>query len=351
VPTTSFPVLVTGATGYVAAEIVKQLLERGYRVRGTTRDVARAQSAGELTALEGAEQRVELVEADLLADHAFDVALEGCEYVMHVASPFTISVPDPQRDLVDPAVNGTLSMLESADRSGQVKRMVLTSSFAAIAGTPADRPLSEEDWNTEASLDRNPYAFSKTRAEMAAWDFMKATDGSFDLVTINPTTVFGPSLVQRVNQSHEWFIGMTDGSQPAIVAVDAPAVDVRDVALAHVLAMEKPEASGRYLASAGNFTPRQIREIAIRLGLDEKYRLPKMTLDSGVGVILSRALIPFQPKGTRDYLRDHLGRHFQLDTSKIQRELGVEFRDLDETIADTWTDLDRRGLLGHPKHG
>lgn len=345
-PLSTSPVLVTGATGYIGAEIVSQLLGRDYRVRGTTRHVGKAKESGELTSLAGAAEGLELVEADLLTDGAFDHAVMGCEYVMHVASPFTLGVRDPQRDLVEPAVKGTLSLLESAARSESVKRVVLTSSYAAIAGSASEVPHSETDWNTDASLHRNPYAFSKTQAERAAWDFLESADPHLDLVTINPTTVLGPTLVPRINQSHAWFVGMSNGSQPAIVYVDAPAVDVRDVALAHILAMEKAGASGRYLTSAGNFTPRRLLEIAQQLRLDEKYRFPRFKLDRGFAITLSRAFIPLQPRGTQDYLRDHLGRRFLADTSKIEKDLGIEFRDLDQTIADTWTSLDQWGLLG-----
>ena len=178
-PITTAPVLVTGATGFVAAEIIKQLLGADYRVRGTTRDVARSEVDGHLASLPGADQRLELLEADLLDPGAFDAAVVGCEYVMHIASPFVLDVEDPQRDLVDPAVNGTRSVLESVSRAGGVRRVVLTSSFAAMSGAP-----KEGVWNDVSSLDSGPYAYSKTMAERAAWDFMDDDDRSFDLVVI-----------------------------------------------------------------------------------------------------------------------------------------------------------------------
>jgi dihydroflavonol-4-reductase len=345
-PISTAPVLVTGATGYVAAEIVRQLLERGYRVRGTTRDLAGAQASGDLGSLPGADQALELVAADLMAEESLEGAASGCEYVMHVASPYALNVADPQRDLVDPAVQGTLSLLRASASAGSVKRVVLTSSFAAIGGFAREEPYTENDWNEVASLSNNAYSYSKVLAERAAWGFIEDEKPGFDLVVMNPTTVFGPTVVARLNQSHEFFSGMTDGSQPAIVAVDHPAVDVRDVALAHILAMEEPEASGRYLLAAGNFTPRQIADVGIRLGIDRRFGLPRLRLDRGLGVMLSRAAIPFQPRGTQAFLRGSLGKTWVVDGSRAQRELGLRYQDLDQTIADTWISLEGHGLLG-----
>ncbi|MCZ6631358.1 MAG: SDR family oxidoreductase [Actinobacteria bacterium] len=268
-PTTETPVLVTGATGFVAAEIVKQLLEAGYRVRGTTRDVARSEADGHLAALSGAGERLELLEADLVDPGAFDTAVLGCVYVIHTASPFVLDVEDPQRDLVDPAVNGTTSVLESVSKTGDVRRVVLTSSFAAMSGEPKDSPWSEDDWNDVSSLDSGAYAYSKTMAERAAWDFMGDNDRSFDLVVINPTGVIGPSIVPRLNQSHSVFVSATNGEIPGIIDLSFPIVDVRDVAKAHILAMENPGAAGRYLCSAETRSMRQNFELLKEAGFGE----------------------------------------------------------------------------------
>ena len=344
-PVSSVPVVVTGATGFIAAEVVRQLLEAGYSVRGTTRDVATARASGELTSLPGADDRLHLMEADLLGGGLAEVVADA-EYVIHVASPYALAVADPQRDLVDPAVNGTRSILEAAARAGSTKRVVLTSSFAAIGSGSRETPYTEADWNESASLQHSPYSYSKVRAERAAWEFMENEDPGFDLVSVNPTMVFGPTLVRRVNQSHAFFIGLTDGSAPAIVAIDHPMVDVRDVARAHILAMESPAATGRYLLAAGNFTPARIVDRARRLGIDDRFRLPRLRLDRGLGVALSRAVIPFQPRGNRGFLRESLGKRWVVDGSRAERDLGLDYRDLDQTIDDTWTSLDEWGLLG-----
>lgn len=345
-PVTEAPVLVTGATGFVAAELVKQLLEAGYRVRGTTRDVAKSKADGYLMSLPGAEQRLELFEADLLDPGAFDRAVPGCEYVMHTASPFVLDVEDPQRDLVDPAMNGTTSVLESVSRAGGVRRVVLTSSFAAMSGAPKDGVWSEEDWNDVSSLEHGPYAYSKTMAERAAWDFMNHGDHSFDLVVINPTGVIGPSIVPRLNQSHSVFVSATNGEIPGIIDLHFPIVDVRDVARAHILAMENPEAAGRYLCSVETRSMRQNFELLKEAGFGERYKLPSLPLDNALGNVLVRLVSRFQPKGTRDFISRSLGRRYELDTSKIRTELGLEFRDADQTVVDTMTSLENWGHLG-----
>ena len=164
-PISTAPVCVTGATGYVASEIVSQLLGAGYSVVGTTRDPERAQREGHITSLPGAGERLRLVAADLMTPGAFDEAVAGSEYVVHTASPYMTDVEDPQRDLVDPAVEGTLSVLNACERAGTVKRVVLTSSFAAITDEPDGSLLDETVWNTKSTLKRNPYYFSKAQAE------------------------------------------------------------------------------------------------------------------------------------------------------------------------------------------
>jgi dihydroflavonol-4-reductase len=345
-PITNTPILVTGATGFVAAEIVKQLLGADYRVRGTTRNVANAEAEGSLTELPGASERLELAEADLLDEDAYDEAVVGLEYVMHVASPFVLDVEDPQRDLLDPAVKGTLSVFESAVRAGGVKRIVLTSSFAAISGGTRDGSWSEADWNNTSTLESGSYAYSKTMAERAAWTFMEDRQPSFDLVVINPTGVIGPSIVGRVNQTHQVLIGATKGDYPGIINIEFPLVDVRDVATAHIRAMENHDASGRYLTSAKSASFRHMMDVARENGFGERYKLPTLGLDNPIGDVLVKLAATFQPKGTRDFLRSNVGKTYDLDTSKVQNELGVEFRDLDQSLAEALKDLERWGHLG-----
>jgi dihydroflavonol-4-reductase len=345
-PVTDSPVVVTGASGFIASHIVQQLLAGGYRVRGTVRDPHKTRAEGHLTGLPGADDRLELTAADLLTPGAFDNAVRDCEYVIHTASPYTINVDDPQRDLVDPAVRGTISVLESCQETDSLRRVVVTSSGASITDQADGHLNTESDWNTRSSLTRNPYYYSKTLAEQAAWQFMEAGKPRFDLVVINPFFVIGPSLVPRINPTHTSLIGLTNGQIPAVMALQWPLVDVRDVARAHIRAMENPAAAGRYIVAAETRTVRQVIDLLRANGWGDRYRLPAIGLDNPLGVALSRVAVRFQPSGTRDYMRNHVGGEMKFDNSKARRELNIDFRDVDQTILDTMEDLDRWGHLG-----
>lgn len=333
-------ILVTGATGFIASRIVEQLLAGGHAVRGTVRKRG-GEGEAMLRALPGAE-RLELVVADLLDAGAFDAAAAGCEVVMHTASPYALDVRDPQRDLVDPAVEGTRNVLAACRRAGTVRRVILTSSMAAITDEPdGERVLSEADWNEHSSLDRNPYYYSKTLAERAAWAFVEHERPAFDLVVINPFLVIGPSLAASLNTSNQLFVDLLAGTYPGIMNLTWGFVDVRDVARAHVLAMQTEQASGRYICAGETLAMRPLVELLTREGFAEGYALPKLGMDCKAGDFAVRLSSYLQPKGVGSYLRTHVGRVPRYDTSKIRRELGLEFRPVERTILDTMADLAR----------
>lgn len=334
-------VCVTGATGFVASCLVADLLARGYQVRGTARDRAKADR---LTSLPGAAERLTIVEADLQAPATLQAAVEGCATVCHTASPYVLNVADPQRDLVDPAVEGTVNVLAACVAAGGVRRVVLTSSMAAVTDEPeSDHVLTEADWNTKSTLERNPYYLSKTLAERAAWEFMAAQKPSFDLVAINPFVVMGPSLTPAINLSNQILVDLLSGAYPAIVSLSWGIVDVRDVALAHVRAAEVPAASGRYLCAAPPVTMRQVVTWMRQTGYGEGTRLPTRGLDNWFGNLLVMLDSYRRPMGTGSYLRTHIGRIPRYDTSKAQRDLGLRFRPTRDTILDTLVDLARWG--------
>jgi dihydroflavonol-4-reductase len=275
--TTTPIALVTGANGYVASFIVKELLEHGYKVRGTVRSLSQKSKYSHLLQLPNAEQNLELVEADLLKDGSFDEAVRGCLYVLHTASPFFTQTHNPETDLVEPALHGTRNVLSSVEKyHTDVKRVLITSSTAAVTNFPdriIGRVYTEEDWNETSSLTNGPYAYSKTLAEKEAWKILNELkekypqDKMFDLSVLNPTLVVGPILqVDRVkefkselNTSCKIVLDdiMTykmDPQKPKIVKADngRTMVDARDVARAHRLVLETPEAGGkRFILSAG----------------------------------------------------------------------------------------------------
>lgn len=345
---TEKPVCVTGASGFIAAHVVRELLERGYRVRGTVRSVKNPAKNAFLTSLPGASERLELFEADLEAAGSFDAAIAGCDVVIHTASPYVIDVEDPQRDLVDPAVNGTLNVLRSARDHG-VRRVVLTSSMAAISDEPREgKVFSEADWNEQSSLTRNPYYFSKAEAERAAWRFVDQEKPSFDLVVINPYMVLGPSISPALNTTNQLFRDILMGVYPGIMSLGWGFVDVRDVATAHVLAMENDAAQGRYLCAGEEMEMRELVALLREAGYGPGFKLPRLDMACSIGDFAAKLMSYTQPKGTGSYLRTHLGKHMRYDNSKIQRELGLTFRPAKESVLDAVEDLFRHGHLERP---
>jgi dihydroflavonol-4-reductase len=344
---TEKPVCVTGASGFIAGHVIKLLLERGYKVRGTVRNPGKSQELTSLTGLPGAAERLELVAGDLLTPGAFDAAVRGCEVVMHTASPYVLDAKDPQKDLVDPAVKGTRNVLGACEKA-KVKRVVLTSSMAAITDEPeSDHVLTEADWNDKSSLTRNPYYLSKTLAEREAWKMVDSEKAPFRLVVINPFLVIGPSLGPSLNTSNQVFVDLLSGTYPGIMSFTWGFVDVRDVALAHVLAMETPAATGRYICAGDTIAMRDVVALLGRSGY-EAYKLPKLGMDCSVGDFVVKLSSYFQPKGVGSYLRTHVGRTPRYDTTKIQKELGLTFRPVESSILETLGDLKRWGHVKAP---
>ena len=196
----SKPVLVTGANGYVASWLVKKLLEEGINVHAAVRDPNDEKKIGHLKKLAAnSTGSLQFFKADLLTPGSYKEAMQGCELVFHTASPFTLDVKNPQKQLIEPAVKGTENILNAANEVASVKRIVVTSSCAAIYTDAIDSVnapggvLTEADWNTSSSLEYQPYAYSKTLAEKKAWEIAKSQD-QWDLITINPSLVLGPAL-------------------------------------------------------------------------------------------------------------------------------------------------------------
>lgn len=339
-------VLVTGASGFIASRIIEELLAHGHRVRGTVRSLKKEKELAPLRGLPGASERLELVEADLLTDSAFDAAARGMDAVLHTASPYVLDAKDPQADLVDPAVKGTRNVLGSAARATSVRRVIVTSSMAAITDEPeGDHVLTEEDWNTRSSLDRNPYYFSKTLAERAAWEFVEKEKPGFDLVVINPFLVIGPSLSPAINTSNQMFVDLLKGTYPGVMNLTWGFVDVRDVADAHVRALENPQARGRYITAGETIAMRDVVDLLAKNGWGKGHKLPKVGLDCAVGDFAVRLSSYLQPKGVGSYLRTHVGRVPRYDTTKIRKELGLSFRPVATSILDTLEDLARWGHI------
>lgn len=336
-------VLLTGASGYIASFVTKALLEKGYLVRGTVRNPAQSAELAHLRNLPGAGERLELVRADLLTPGAFDAHVDGCDFVLHTASPYKMNVKDPQKDLVEPALLGTRNVLGAAVRSNCIKRVVVTSSMAAITDEPDENHvLTEADWNEKSSLGRNPYYYSKTVAEREAWAIAERTKPAWDLVVINPFLVIGPAMTSALNPSNQVFADILGGVYPGIMNIVWGFVDVRDVAKAHVLALETPAAKGRYICAGDRVSMREVVGL-LRSRYGERYKLPRMGLDCATGDFVVKLSSYMQPKGVGDYLRSHIGRVPNYDNGKIRRDLGLEFREAKISILESVEDLIRWG--------
>lgn len=272
-------VLITGASGFIAQHIILQVLDAGYRVRGTLRTLSRGDHVREVLAAHGADvSRLEFAQADLMTDAGWSDAVAGCRFVLHVASPVPPGAPLHEDDLIVPARDGTLRVLAAA-AAGGVQRVVMTSSIAAVLyGHARDgtRTYTEEDWST-LTMEVGAYEKSKTLAERAAWDFVAGLgpDTPLELCTINPGLVMGPILEADVSTSGELVRKLMKRELPGCPEVGFAVVDVRDVAAAHVAAMETPAAAGqRFVVAIEHASMRQVADIlAARYGA-RGYRIP-----------------------------------------------------------------------------
>jgi nucleoside-diphosphate-sugar epimerase len=250
-------VLVTGASGFIAKHCIAELLRNNFSVRGTLRDMGRADAVRTSIARAGADASgVEFVSADLLSDNGWQQAMQGCTYVLHVASPFPLQEPRNPEDLIRPAREGVLRVLKAATQAG-IKRVVMTSSVVAITmpwpEAPQGHVFTEADWTNPKRPDITSYIVSKTLAERAAWDYVKSEPRAPELAAVNPAIVLGPATDTDISSSHEVIKLMAKGAYPAAPKVGFPVSDVRDVAATHVLAMTTPAAAGKRFLTASGF--------------------------------------------------------------------------------------------------
>ncbi|WP_116108791.1 NAD-dependent epimerase/dehydratase family protein [Lewinella sp. IMCC34191] len=346
----SKPIMITGATGYVAGWLVKKLLLEGFTIHAPVRQPGNKDKVAHLDRLaEGTPGTIKYFSADLLDEGSYTEAMEGCELVFHTASPFNPNVDHPEKELIEPAVKGTKNVLNSANKVDSVKRVVLTSSCAAIYTDATDCQnapggvLTEADWNTTASLEYQPYSLSKTLAEKTAWDISNAQD-RWDLVTINPCLVMGPTLNPggTTSESLNLLKQLGDGTLRAgVPRVNIGLVDVRDVADAHYLAGFTPEAHGRYITCAHNTSfPELAEALQPRYGAD--YPIPTRVLPKWlvmlVGPLVNKTL-------SRRFVKNNVGIAFNVDNSKIRKELGIDFRPLKTTMEDAFAVLVEEGVV------
>ena len=346
IPTNS-PVLVTGATGYVAGWIVKRLVEAGVTVHAAVRNRKDSAKIAHLKAMaDVGPGKVQFFAADLLQPGSYAKAMAGCAVVFHTASPFTTAVKDPQRELIDPALLGTRNVLEQASKTPSVTRVVLTSSCAAIYGDAADCAdapggvLTEDVWNTTSSLAHQPYSYSKTLAEQEAWRLAKL-QSQWKLVVVNPSLVVGPGTnPHATSESFNIVRQLGDGT----MKVGAPragfgVVDVRDLAQAHLAAAFMPGAEGRHIVSGHDTDLLAVGQSLLpRFG--DRFPLPRRAVPKWL-VWLAAPMSGI----TRRFAARNVGHVWRADNSKSRKALGMVYRPLQESMEDMFGQMVDAGIV------
>ncbi len=327
-------VLVTGGSGFVGAHCILQLLGSGYRVRTTVRDLKREADVRSMLTAGGADpgNALSFTAADLTADEGWPAAVAGCACVLHVASPFPPSAPRNEDELIVPAREGALRVLKAARDAG-VRRVVMTSSFAAIGYGQkiTDRPFTEENWTNPNGSRVTAYAKSKTLAERAAWDFVEREGRTLELSVVNPVAIFGPVLGPDYSTSIMLLRRLLDGAVPGLPRLSFGVVDVRDVADLHIRAMTAPAAKGqRFLAISGEFmtVEEMARVLKARLGI-AAARVPTRVLPNWM-VRLAALFDPAIAQSTPE-----LGKLKRATNEKARRLLGWSPRSNEEAIIAT----------------
>jgi nucleoside-diphosphate-sugar epimerase len=336
-------VLVTGGSGFLGGWCLVELLRRGYRARTTVRDLGRE---AEVRANVGSQvelaDRLTVLTADLTEDRGWEEAIDGSDYVLHVASPFPPAQPKDPDELIVPARDGTLRVLRESLARG-VKRVVVTSSVAAVRnaapGVRTDgRELTEADWSDPDNPRSSPYTRSKTIAELAAWEHVRANGQQERLVTVQPGAIIGPLLGDDRSYSLQAIERMLTGAMPGIPRLGFSFIDVRDVAALEVDAMTAPGAAGQRLLAAGSFLWLSDVAAILRSGLgDDASKVPRRRVPN----LVVRALAMFDP-GIRSVVGD-LGRKTTYSLENAERRVGWSPRPVEDSILDC-----ARSLLAHP---
>jgi len=338
----STKILVTGANGFIGLHTVLHFLERGYQICATVRSQEQGEKVRQTLAKHTDTSRLEFVQADLTRDEGWAQAVAGCDFVLHVASPFPTDAPKDENELVIPAREGTLRVLRAAQNAG-IKRVVLVSSVAAVISghERENRVFTESDW-TDIAKTKYAYAKSKTLAERAAWEFVQSAENrnGMELVSVNPSNVFGPVLNNRHHTSTEWFSTLLRHEIPGLTRTQLNLVDVRDVVEMIEKAMITPGAAGkRFIANGASIPLQEFALLLDRNFANRGYRVPTRVLPDW----LIRFFAIFVPK-TKPVV-DALGWNFSLSTGQARSVLGWQPRPYEGTILAMAQSMIEQGLV------
>ncbi len=345
---TSAPILVTGATGYIASWVISKLLEQGYTVHATVRDLNKKQSFAHLEKIaQETSGTLKLFKANLLENGSFDEAMQDCEIVLHMASPFVVTnYKDAVKDIIEPAILGTENVLNSVNKTDSVKRVIVTSSIASTYGDAIDilqtanNEFDESNWNTTSSTTHQPYPYSKVMAERKAWEMAEAQN-RWSLVCVNPALVLGPSLTPNTQSGsvevlEQFANGMTlFGVPPMWNGI----VDVRDVADAHILAALNERASGRYIISGGSLSLLEMGKI-LRQHFGQKFPFPRnqvpKTAFKFIGPLFGYS---------KDFIEKNMGYPIFFNADKSKKELGMSYRNIETSLTEHFQQLLDDGVV------
>ena len=316
--------LLTGISGYIAMHCAKELLKRDYHINATVRNLDKVEDIkNALSALSLDVNKIQFFQADLLSDNNWEDAMADCEYVMHVASPYPLNQPKDESVLIKPAVEGTERVVSLAIKNN-VKKIVLTSSVVAVSVGHTKKEYSEEDWSF-ADKPIAAYAKSKTLAEKKAWELIKNADTDTKLTVINPSGVIGPSLTSEISSTQLIIAGLMNGKIPVNLPIHIGYVDVRDVALAHIKALENPNSDGeRIILSNTELWHKDVSKIL----KDGGYKAPWLTVSVPVAKFLANVVPAL--KGAKRFL----GKDMVKNSTKAEDILGISYIDIKKSILD-----------------
>ena len=335
-------VLVTGGTGYIAGELIRQLLGKGWTVHATVRNKAKSEARLRTLMGDPAPDTFKIFEAELMSDDGWAEAIAGCTHVAHVASPIAASTPKDENEMIVPAREGTIRALRFAKDAG-VTRFVQTSSMAAVAYGRSEKEytVDESDWTDITHPDVYPYVKSKTISERAARDWVAEHGGGMEFVSVNPSMVLGPVDDADFSPSVEAVKQILDGSMPMAPDLGFAIVDTRDVADLHVRCLEEPGLAGERFLAAGRFLKMiEVAEILReRLPASQTRKVPKRVMPNWMVSVLAL----FNP-GVRS-IKSEVGKSRHVDTSHAKERLGWETRAEADSIVDCAKSLIEHGVV------